>query len=138
MARGQSGVARPLRVLFEVGAVGGLSDSSLLDRYLEADGPGAEHAFSSLVERHGPMVLATCLDLLGDPHEAEDAFQATFLVLSRRAEALWVRDSIGPWLFSVALRVSRHSRAAAARRRAPLRAAAAHQTLLRQGRSMRT
>ena len=118
MARGQSGVARPLRVLFEVGAVGGLSDSSLLDRYLEADGPGAEHAFSSLVERHGPMVLATCLDLLGDPHEAEDAFQATFLVLSRKAWSIGRRESVAAWLHGVARRVCRKARLGTSRRRA--------------------
>ncbi|QDV38926.1 RNA polymerase sigma factor [Tautonia plasticadhaerens] len=117
MARGQSGVARPLRVLFEVGAVGGLEDAHLLDRFLEADGPGAEHAFSALVDRHGPMVLATCLAQLRDRHEAEDAFQATFLVLARRAGSIGRRRSVAAWLHGVACRVSRKARLSAARRR---------------------
>ena len=62
-------------------------------------------AFAVLVERHGPMVLRTCLAILRDEHDARDAFQATFLILARRGGSLWVRDSIGPWLH----RAARHA-----------------------------
>ena len=115
--RTPSAASNALRTLFNLGVIGDLTDGQLLERFATRDGEAAELAFSAIVERHGPMVLRACRSVLDDPHDAQDAFQATFLVLSRRAEALWVRDSIGPWLFSVALRVSRHSRAAAARRR---------------------
>src|SRR5262249_11139045 len=70
-----------------------------------------------LVERHGPSVLRICRSVLRDEHEAQDAFQATFLVLVVRARRLWVRDSLGPWLHQVAFRVASCSRAKLARRR---------------------
>src|SRR4051794_13509265 len=63
------------------------------------------------------MVLRTCRGILGDEHEAMDAFQATFLVLARKARSLWVRDSLGPWLHRVAGRAARRARAEAGRRR---------------------
>ena len=62
----------------------------------------SELAFATLVERHGPMVLRVCRAILRHEHETEDAFQATFLVLVRKADSLWVRDSLGPWLYRVA------------------------------------
>ena len=77
----------------------------------------AELAFRALVERHGPMVLRVCRAVLRDAHDADDAFQATFLVLVRRAGSLWVRDSLGPWLHQVAYRTASCARSAAARRR---------------------
>ena len=64
------------------------------------------------------MVLRVCRGVLGDPHEAEDAFQATFLVLLRQAGAIRKRESVGPWLHGVAHRVASCARSAAARRRA--------------------
>jgi RNA polymerase sigma factor (sigma-70 family) len=67
------------------------------------------------------MVLRVCRDVLGDPSDAEDAFQATFLVLVRRAGAIRDRSSLGPWLYEVAWRISRRARANAARRRAQQR-----------------
>jgi RNA polymerase sigma factor (sigma-70 family) len=63
------------------------------------------------------MVWQACRAIAGDVHDAEDAFQATFLVLVRRARSLWVRDSLGPWLHQVACRTAKHVRASAARRR---------------------
>src|SRR4051794_12474814 len=63
------------------------------------------------------MVLRTCRGILGDEHEAMDAFQATFLVLARKARSLWVRDSLGPWLHRVAGRAAGRARAEAGRRR---------------------
>jgi RNA polymerase sigma factor (sigma-70 family) len=74
-------------------------------------------AFTVLVERHGPMVWRVCRRVLTDPHEAEDAFQATFLVLARQARSIRNRDSVASWLYGVALRVARAARSAAARRR---------------------
>jgi RNA polymerase sigma factor (sigma-70 family) len=108
---------RHLQTLFELGTTGELTDGQLLERFATRDGEAAEMAFAALVERHGPMVLRTCRSVLHDPHAAEDAFQATFLVLVQKARGLWVRDSLGPWLHQVACRVSSCARAEAARRR---------------------
>jgi RNA polymerase sigma factor (sigma-70 family) len=111
-------------MLLDEGALGGLSDRELLERYTRRDGASAEPAFASLVERHGPMVLRVCRSVLRDAHEAEDAFQATFLTLARKAGSLWVHDSLGPWLHGVAYRTSAGARSAAARRRVHERKAA--------------
>src|SRR5438270_1725623 len=77
-----------------------------------------EAAFEALVSRHGPMVLGTCRRMLADPLDVEDAFQATFLVLARRAGSIQDGDRLGPWLHGVARRVAARSRALAARRNA--------------------
>ncbi len=77
-----------------------------------------EAAFEVLVRRHGPMVLRACRDILGDRDDAEDAFQATFLVLSRHAGSIRDRGSLGRWLYGVACRISRRARSRATRRRA--------------------
>ena len=106
-----------LRVLFEEGAIGVLSDAELLDRFLECESGRAEAAFSVLVDRHGAMVLSVCRRVLGDPHDAQDAFQATFLTLARRAGAIRRRDSAASWLFGVALCVSTRMRDRRSRRR---------------------
>jgi RNA polymerase sigma factor (sigma-70 family) len=99
----------------------GLSDAQLLDRFVRQRD---EAAFEALVWRHGGMVLGACRRVLGDAHEAEDAFQATFLVLARKAAAVGRREGLAGWLYGVALRVARKARADAARRRAGERAAA--------------
>ena len=109
---------RHMRTLFGVGAVGGLSDGVLLDQFSSGHREGAEAAFATLVERHGPMVLRVCRGVLGDSHDVHDAFQATFLVLVRKAGSLWVRDSLASWLHGVALRVASKAKVAAARRKA--------------------
>jgi RNA polymerase sigma factor (sigma-70 family) len=96
----------------------------LLERFKARSGDAAELAFAALVERHGPMVFRVCRSVLRDPHEAHDAFQATFLVLVRRAGSLWVRESLGPWLHQVAYRVASCARSAGARRRRHERRAA--------------
>jgi DNA-directed RNA polymerase specialized sigma24 family protein len=67
--------------------------------------------------RHGPMVLAVCRRVLNDPHDAQDAFQATFLVLVRKAGTVRKRESIADWLHGVVRRVSARARADLARRR---------------------
>ena len=116
-ASNKSAVLRHLRVLANAGTVFGLTDGQLLERYLSRDVEAAEPAFAALVQRHGPMVLRVCRAVLHDPHLAEDAFQATFLVLARRAGSIRKRDSATCWLHGVARRVSLCARAAEARRR---------------------
>ncbi|MFO0958792.1 MAG: sigma-70 family RNA polymerase sigma factor [Isosphaeraceae bacterium] len=110
-------VIRGFRAIFEGGLSAGLSDGELLDRAISGPGPTAELAFEALVERHGPMVLRACRQVLGDPHDAHDAFQSTFLVLARKAGAIREKDSVASWLHGVALRVASSSRADLARRR---------------------
>jgi RNA polymerase sigma factor (sigma-70 family) len=96
------------------GSVAGLSDGQLLDRFVSRRD---EAAFAALVERHGPMVLGVCRGVLRDGHDAEDAFQATFLALARKAGSIR-GASVGAWLYRVACRVARRANAGAARRRA--------------------
>ena len=103
--------------LFRAGTAAGLSDAQLLERFATRHGEAAEAAFAALMERHGPMVLRVCRRVLNDPHDAQDAFQATFLILVRRPGAVRHRASLAGWLYGVALRVAAHSRAASARRR---------------------
>src|SRR5262249_28186951 len=79
-------------------------------------GTAAETSFEALLDRHGPMVWGVCRRLLGDAHEAEDAFQATFLVLVRKAGSVRVDRSLGRWLYGVAHRVALRARSAAERR----------------------
>jgi len=115
-SRGEE-VGACVRTLFESGTVGDLSDAELLERFAARSGEPAEAAFGALVERHGPMVLRVCRSVLGDRHDANDAFQATFLVAARRARSIWVGESLGPWLFRVAHRTALRVRKAEARRR---------------------
>ncbi len=110
-------VLRGVRSLLDEGAIAFVSDRELLERYATSGGESAERGFAALVDRHGPMVLRVCRAVLGDEHAAQDAFQATFLVLARRRRSLWVGDSIGPWLHGVACRTSSCARNATARRR---------------------
>ena len=113
---GQFGaVARQISRLFGTGTVTGCSEGELLDRFvLRRD----EAAFEALVARHGPMVLGVCRRLLDDPTDVEDAFQATFLILVKKAGTLRARDLLANWLYGVALRVAKRARLNAARRRA--------------------
>jgi RNA polymerase sigma factor (sigma-70 family) len=92
----------------------GLTDGQLLAQFV-ARRDGA--AFAALVRRHGPMVLGVCHRILGNPHDAEDAFQATFLVLARKASAVVPREQVGNWLYGVAYRAAAKVRALNARRR---------------------
>jgi RNA polymerase sigma factor (sigma-70 family) len=125
LAKGQNGnLVRLVHAVFTAGTVIGSSDRQLLAQFATRSGDVAELAFSALVERHGPMVLRVCRAILRDEHDAEDAFQATFLVLARKAGSLWARDSLGPWLYRVAFRMASCARSTEiARRRHEQRAA---------------
>jgi RNA polymerase sigma factor (sigma-70 family) len=92
-----------------------LTDGQLLEAFVNRrDGAALE----ALVRRHGPMVWGVCRRVLGDPHDAEDAFQATFLVLVRRAAAVVPRERVASWLYGVAHQTALKARAMTAKRRA--------------------
>jgi RNA polymerase sigma factor (sigma-70 family) len=92
----------------------GTDDCCLLERFVDRRD---QAAFRALVTRHGPAVLRACRSILHDPFDAEDAFQATFLVLVRRAPSIRDPDRLGNWLIGVANRVAARSRRVSARRR---------------------
>jgi RNA polymerase sigma-70 factor (ECF subfamily) len=106
----------------------GLTDGQLLECFLARR---EEEAFAALVRRHGPMVLGVCRRVLHNTHDAEDAFQATFLVLARKAASVVPTDRVGHWLYGVAHRTALKARTAAARRRRTERQAG--QMLAREG-----
>src|SRR5580700_6302982 len=106
---GPSTAARDLTSLFRSGTPAALGDGELLDRFAarrDSDDEAAELAFAAIVARHGPTVLRVCRSVLADPHDVDDAFQATFLVLAVRAHAIRRRGSVASWLHGVALRVA--------------------------------
>src|SRR5262245_31632092 len=92
----------------------GLTDGQLLRDYLARRG---EAALAALVRRHGPMVWGVCRRILGNYHDAEDAFQATFLVLVRKASSIASPELFANWLYGVAHLTARKARATTARRR---------------------
>ena len=115
MAGGRHGaVLRQIEHLFGGGTATGTAEGDLLERFLARRD---QAAFEALVARHGPMVLGVCRRILADPHDIEDAFQATFLILVRKARAIRDRELLGPWLYGVARRVANRARADASRRR---------------------
>src|SRR5438105_4413785 len=103
-------VRRFIRKLAEVEYGLKRTDRELLKEF--ANG-GDEAAFAALVRRHGPMVLRLCQRVLGNEQDAEDAFQATFLVLSSKAGSLRPQDSVAGWLHTVAYRMAQKARVAA-------------------------
>src|SRR5204863_9030901 len=95
-------------------AVDDCTDRELLERYASGrDGA----AFAELLRRHGPRVYGTCRRVSGNPADADDAFQATFFVLARKADAIRAKDAVGAWLHGVAVRVARRARQQAITRR---------------------
>lgn len=106
-------VLRELECLFQHGTLCGLGDDELLERFLDRrDGS----AFEALVALHGPMVLGICRRMLHDPRDVEDAFQATFLVLVRKAITIRDRGLLSSWLYGVAYRVANRARTRAIQR----------------------
>jgi RNA polymerase sigma factor (sigma-70 family) len=111
-------VLRDLNTLFHCGAAGQRSDAELLESFVAGRDQAAEAAFAALVDRHGAMVLGVCRRVLGNQEAALDAFQATFLVLARKARAIARREQLASWLHGVARRAALDARARAARHRA--------------------
>jgi RNA polymerase sigma factor (sigma-70 family) len=103
-------VNRELERLFRLGTAGSMTDPQLLEVFLGENGQAAALAFEAIIERHGPMVLRTCRAVLRDLHAAEDAFQATFLILARKARTLGSRELLGNWLHGVAKRTARKAK----------------------------
>ena len=102
--RGVSAAFRYLSELREAEAVAGSSDGQLLGRFIDRrDGAALE----VLVHRHGLMVWGVCCRVLQNPHDAEDAFQSTFLVLARKAASVVPREKVGNWLYGVAYQTAR-------------------------------
>src|SRR5262245_5445159 len=90
------------------------SDRELLDRFI---GCRDEAAFTELVRRHGPMVLTACRRVLRHEHDAEEVFQAAFLVLARRAETIRHGETLSGWLYQVSYRLALRAQDLTARRR---------------------
>jgi RNA polymerase sigma factor (sigma-70 family) len=105
---------RYIRRLIITPEVGGRSDAHLLRQFVQHRD---EEAFTALVQRHGPLVLGVCRRILVQEQDAEDAFQATFLVLARKAGSIARGDSVGSWLYGVALRIAGKIRGGIRRRR---------------------
>jgi RNA polymerase sigma factor (sigma-70 family) len=111
---GRINAVRDLQTLFEVGSLGGLSDGQLLNHFIERR---EEAVFEAILLRHGPMVWGVCRRVLRDHHDAEDAFQAKFLVLARKASSVMPREMLCNWLYGVAHQTAMTARAVRAKRR---------------------
>jgi RNA polymerase sigma factor (sigma-70 family) len=115
-------VWRYIRCLAGASPCDSQSDRQLLEQFVANRD---EAAFAALLKRHGPLVLGVCRHVLGDVHAAEDAFQATFLVLARKAGSIRRCESLGPWLYRVAINIAKTAKTSAAQRQAHERRAAA-------------
>ena len=107
-------VIHSLQRLFGPGTVNALSEAQLLERFIVRKD---EAAFEAILKRHGPMVLGVCRRVLDDPHDVDDAFQATFLILVKKARSIRERDVLSTWLYGVARRVAVRAKVNARRRR---------------------
>jgi RNA polymerase sigma factor (sigma-70 family) len=105
---------RELGTLLSEGAVGMLPDGQLLDRFVERSDASA---FEAIVKRYGPLVWGVCRRVLRDHHDTEDAFQAAFLVLARKAASVMPREKLGNWLYGVAIQTAMNAHRTRARRR---------------------
>src|SRR6201997_4108975 len=115
MATGQMdpGIRHLRRAVLRQDAAG-RTDGQLLGSFINQKN---EAAFEALVRRHGPMVFGVCLRILRNHHDAEDAFQATFLVLARKASSVRPRERVANWLHGVALRTAMKAKTMTAKRR---------------------
>ena len=113
-SRAAGTVMEYIRGLIGAGTASDLSDQELLARFVTQRD---QCAFEALVRRYGPLVLGVCRRRLWDPQDVEDAFQATFLVLVRKAGTMRRRELLRNWLYGVANRIALRARAYAARRR---------------------
>ena len=109
-------VIRTIESLFDGSSVTALSDRQLVERFVARRDAVGEAAFAAIVTRHGPMVLTICRQVLGDQNEADDSFQATFLVLARKARTIRDPDLLANWIYGVALRTARKARVKRVRR----------------------
>src|SRR6516165_9196375 len=107
-------VLRYVRGIAAEGSTACQSDGALLRAFATTND---QAAFTQLVKRHGPLVMSVCRRLLHNLPDAEDAFQATFLLLARKADSLRQVQSVAGWLHGVAYRTAGHARRAAQRRR---------------------
>ena len=114
---------RFIRKLASVGEAGRLTDGQLLERYVTQHD---EAAFEVLLHRHGAMVWRVCRQVLHGCHAAEDAFQATFLILVRKAEGIRNSELLGNWLYGVAYRVAQQARKNAGAAGSPRTAGSGH------------
>jgi zinc protease len=127
MASGFRGsVIDSVQRLFGAGGVAALGEAQLLERFLAR---GDETAFEAILLRHGPMVLGVCRRVLDDPNDVEDAFQATFLILVKKAGSIRERDVLGTWLYGVARRVAVRAKVNARKRRSHERSGAGEATV---------
>jgi RNA polymerase sigma factor (sigma-70 family) len=100
-------VNRGLERLINPGTISGLSESEVLARFVECHDPVA---FEAIIVRHGPTVLSVCRQMLRDPNDVDDAFQATFVILIEKAGSLRQPERLGPWLYGVAVRIALRAR----------------------------
>src|SRR5262245_51027315 len=108
-----------IQAIFPVGD--DCTDRELLNRYSSNRNGGA---FAELMRRHGPMVYGTCRRIAQNGADADDAFQATFFVLARKADSIRSKDAVGAWLYGVAVKVAQRARHQAIKRRRRQMAAA--------------
>ena len=100
-------VVREFQRLLEPGTVAGLTERQVLERFAERGDPVA---FEAIVTRHGPMVYTVCRQMLRDPNDVDDAAQATFLILIKKAGRIRQPERLGPWLYGVTFRVAHRLR----------------------------